>query len=97
MATRIPLNRRFESERAMRRNLDMAIAELDLPLRIVNALEQDLRIVIVRQLLEYKPGELLARVHNFGPTGLSQVQEALAKIGFHTNRTSSRVPTTSGG
>ena len=61
--------------------LDLSVAELDLPVRTVNGLEEQ-RILTVRDLLACTPERLL-QISGFGEKTLRSIYGALAKIGFH--------------
>ncbi len=78
--TRIPLNPAQEKARLMRERLKLSIAEIGLPVRTTNCLEEN-GIFTVEDLLNTKPKRLL-NISNFGEKTLQEVYKALAKIGF---------------
>ena len=61
--------------------LELSVAELDLPVRTVNGLEEQ-RILTVRDLLACT-AERLLQISGFGEKTLRSIYRALAKIGFH--------------
>jgi len=61
--------------------LELSLAEIDLPVRTVNCLEDE-GILTVKQLLNSRPERLLT-ITNFGEKTLEQVYEALEKVGFY--------------
>ncbi len=77
--TRIPLPKWDEASQADER-LDLSLAEIDLPVRTVNALEEQ-GIFTVRDLLGCTPNWLL-RIPNIGEKTLESLYAALARIGF---------------
>jgi hypothetical protein len=62
--------------------LDESLHELGLPVRIINALETNARVFLVKELLSMRPAEVLA-LPNFGQKTLDTIYEALAKFGFY--------------
>ncbi len=78
--TRIPLSPAQEKARLMRERLQLSIAEIGLPVRTTNCLEEN-GIFTVEDLLNTKPEKLLG-ISNFGEKTLQEVYKALAKIGF---------------
>jgi hypothetical protein len=64
------------------RMLDESLHELGLPVRIINALETNARVFLVKELLSMRPAEVLA-LPNFGQKTLDTIYEALAKFGFY--------------
>jgi len=66
--------------------LELSLAEIELPVRTVNCLEDE-GILTVKQLLNCQPRRLLT-ITNFGEKTLEQVYDALEKVGFYrpTNR-----------
>ncbi len=65
----------------LRRRLEVPVAELALPVRVVNYLEQA-GILLVYDLLAHRPQELLA-IPNFAQKTLEQVYRALEPLGFY--------------
>lgn len=65
--------------------LNTPIAELGLPVRIVNALEKGFEAIYVAELCKYSAAELdssqRGRGSSIGPVGLRQIRQALAEIG----------------
>ena len=78
--TRIPRDKSQERARQLQERLEMSIAELGLPVRTMNCLEEQ-GIHTVRQLLESDPKRLLG-IANFGQKTLEEVYKALERIGF---------------
>lgn len=78
--TRIP-NAEQDGTSANDPRLDLSVAEIDLPVRTVNGLEEQ-RIFTVRDLLACTPERLLS-IPGFGEKTLRSIYRALAKIGFH--------------
>lgn len=62
--------------------LDESLHALNLPVRIINALETSAGIYSVRDLLQMKPQEILS-LPNFGKATLNAVYSALSKYGFN--------------
>ena len=78
--TRIPIPewaKRQESDD----QLELSLAETNLPVRTVNCLEDE-GILTVKQLLHCTPTRLLA-ITNFGEKTLEQVYEALEEVGYY--------------
>ncbi len=65
---------------ALRSRLEVPVAELGLPVRVVNYLEHA-GILLVYDLLAHRPQELLA-IPNFAQKTLEQVYRALEPLGF---------------
>lgn len=65
--------------------LNMPVAELGLPVRIVNTLEREFEAIYVSGLCKYSAEELggqqRGRGNSIGPVGLRQIRQALAEIG----------------
>jgi DNA-directed RNA polymerase subunit alpha len=61
--------------------LELSLAEIDLPVRTVNCLEDE-GILTVKQLLNSRPERLLT-ITNFGEKTLEQVYQALEKVGYY--------------
>ncbi len=61
--------------------LELSLAEIELPVRTVNCLEDE-GILTVKQLLNCQPQRLLT-ITNFGEKTLDQVYDALEKVGFY--------------
>ena len=78
--TRIPIPDWARTQKADQR-LELSLAEIDLPVRTVNCLEEQ-EIFTVQDLLGSTPERLL-EIPNFGEKTLHAVYAALAKIGFH--------------
>jgi DNA-directed RNA polymerase subunit alpha len=78
--TRIPIPD-WAKEREADDQLDLSLAETDLPVRTVNCLEDE-GILTIRQLLNCTPKRLL-NITNFGEKTLEQVYEALERVGFY--------------
>ncbi len=78
--TRIPVNPAQEKARQLRERLQLTIAEIGLPVRTTNCLEEN-GIFTVEDLLNTEPKRLLS-ISNFGEKTLQEVYKALAKIGF---------------
>jgi len=64
----------------MNKKLKTPISELDIPLRVVNALETK-SIFTVYDLLMQKP-EDIKKISNVGERSLEKIFEALEKIGY---------------
>ena len=79
--TRIPLSKAQEDARLLRERLEMSIAEIGLPVRTTNCLEEH-GIFTVRHLLDSDPQKLLG-ISNFGEKTLEEVYKALERIGFY--------------
>jgi DNA-directed RNA polymerase alpha subunit len=77
--TRIPIPAWAMTEKSDSR-LDLSLAEIDLPVRTVNCLE-DQGIFMVKDLLSCTPQRLL-EIPNLGMKTLEAVYLALEKIGF---------------
>jgi DNA-directed RNA polymerase subunit alpha len=71
----------WAKEREADDQLDLSLAETDLPVRTVNCLEDE-GILTIRQLLNCTPKRLL-NITNFGEKTLEQVYEALEQVGFY--------------
>ena len=78
--TRIPIPAWALTERHDDR-LDLSLAEIDLPVRTVNCLE-DQRIFTVGDLLSRTPQQLL-EIPNIGEKTLETIYAALEKTGFY--------------
>jgi DNA-directed RNA polymerase subunit alpha len=78
--TRIPIPEWYRHKEADER-LELSLAEMDLPVRTVNCLEDE-GILTVEQLLNCTPQRLLG-ITNFGEKTLEQVYDALEKVGFN--------------
>ena len=78
--TRIPIPDWARTQKANQR-LELSLAEIGLPVRTVNFLEEQ-EIFTVEHLLNSTPQRLL-EIPNFGEKTLHAVYAALAKIGFH--------------
>jgi len=65
----------------MNDNLEMSVFELDIPVRLMNALEGR-AILTVHDLLMKRPEEITS-IPNVGTRSLEQIYKALSKIGFH--------------
>jgi DNA-directed RNA polymerase subunit alpha len=61
--------------------LELSLAEIELPVRTVNCLEDE-GILTVKQLLNSRPERLLT-ITNFGEKTLEQVYQALEKVGYY--------------
>lgn len=81
MGTRVPFNKSFSEQKDLEKKLEMSTAELGLPVRTTNCLDER-GIWTVRDLLESKPEELLT-ITNFGEKTLEEVYKALEKLGFY--------------
>jgi DNA-directed RNA polymerase subunit alpha len=77
--TRIPIPAWAKTQKTDDR-LELSLAETDLAVRTVNALEEE-RIFTVRDLLSCKP-ERLRAIPNLGKKTLETIFAALEKIGF---------------
>jgi DNA-directed RNA polymerase alpha subunit len=77
--TRIPIPDWARTQKADQR-LELSLAEIDLPVRTVNCLEEQ-EIFTVQDLLASTPERLL-EIPNFGEKTLLAVYAALEKIGF---------------
>ena len=77
--TRIPIPD-WAKNREADDQLDLSLAETNLPVRTVNCLEDE-GILTIRQLLHCTPKRLL-NITNFGEKTLEQVYEALERVGF---------------
>lgn len=62
--------------------LDESLHELELPVRIINALETHAQVFTVKDLLMCTKPQLL-ELPNFGEKTLTTIYEALEKIGFY--------------
>ncbi len=78
--SRIPLIKIEEEERQLQAKLNLSTAEIGLPVRTTNCLEER-GIFTVRDLLNSRPEDLLS-ITNFGEKTLEEVYRALEKIGF---------------
>ncbi len=78
--TRIPIPEWDRHKQADDR-LELSLAEIDLPVRTVNCLEDE-GILTVMQLLNCTPQRLLG-ITNFGERTLQQIYDALEKVGFY--------------
>lgn len=61
--------------------LEMSICDLNLSVRTVNALQENLGVITVRDLLMLEPHQILA-VPNVAKKTLEQIYAALEQIGF---------------
>ena len=77
--TRIPIPDWARTQKADQR-LELSLAEIELPVRTVNCLEEQ-EIFTVQDLLASTPQRLL-EIPNFGEKTLLAVYAALEKIGF---------------
>lgn len=80
MGTRIPINKTVLEEQAIEKKLLMSTAEIGLPVRTTNCLDEH-GISTVGDLL-YSTREELLSVPNFGEKTLEEVYKALEKLGF---------------
>jgi DNA-directed RNA polymerase alpha subunit len=78
--TRIPIPSWMRTQETDDR-LDLNLAEISIPVRTVNCLEDE-KIFTVGNLLDCEPQQLL-EIPNFGPKTLLSVYAALEKIGFY--------------
>jgi DNA-directed RNA polymerase subunit alpha len=78
--TRIPIPA-WERKQNRDDRLDLSLAEIELPVRTVNCLEEE-GIFTVRDLLRRTPQQLL-NINNFGKKTLEVIYEALEEIGFY--------------
>ena len=78
--TRIPIPAYTKFQKTDDR-LELSLAEIDLAVRTVNALEEE-RIFTVQDLLSCKPERLLA-IPNLGEKTLETIFAALETIGFY--------------
>jgi len=79
--TRIPLNRAFEESQDVRLRLEMSTAEIGLPVRTTNCLEER-GIFTLNDLLHCTREDLLS-ISNFGEKTLEEVYRALENFGFY--------------
>jgi DNA-directed RNA polymerase subunit alpha len=79
--TRIPLCQAEEAARQLQAKLDLSLAEIGLPVRTTNCLEER-GIFTVRDLLNSTPEKLLS-IANFGEKTLEEVYRYLEKLGFY--------------
>ncbi len=79
--TRIPLSKAQEEARLLRERLEMSIAQMGLPVRTTNCLEEH-GIFTVQHLLDSDPEKLLG-ISNFGEKTLEEVYKALERLGFY--------------
>ena len=79
--TRIPLNRAFEESQDIRLRLEMSTAEIGLPVRTTNCLEER-GIFTLNDLLHCTREDLLS-ISNFGEKTLEEVYRALENFGFY--------------
>jgi DNA-directed RNA polymerase subunit alpha len=86
MGTRIPLPAAGVKEQALSDALSMSTAELGLPVRTTNCLEQR-GIFTVGDLLNCRREDLL-KISNFGQKTLEEVYRALEGIGFRRRQRS---------
>jgi DNA-directed RNA polymerase subunit alpha len=82
--TRIPLPEWAKKTTSLVEKLAMSTAELGLPVRTVNCLE-DHNVLTVEDLLNCTPEKLLS-FPNFGEKTLEEVYRALEKAGFPRRR-----------
>jgi DNA-directed RNA polymerase subunit alpha len=78
--TRIPIPNRARTQKHEDR-LELSLAEIDLPVRTVNCLEEE-GIFTVGELLNCTPQRLL-EIPNLGEKTLETIYVALEKIGFY--------------
>jgi DNA-directed RNA polymerase subunit alpha len=79
--TRIPLNASDRAAAALNSKLDLSTAEMGLPVRTTNCLE-DKGIFTVKDLLHSTREDLLS-ISNFGEKTLEEVYLALERLGFY--------------
>lgn len=79
--TRIPLNKSMLKEIELEKKLQMSTAEMGLPVRTTNCLDEQ-GITTVGDLLRSSREDLL-NVPNFGEKTLEEVYKALEKLGFY--------------
>ena len=70
--------------------LGLSVAEVGLPLRVVNYLQQR-NVLTINDLLHCTPAELL-RIPNFAAKTLEQVYRCLARLGFQRQSAAETVP-----
>jgi hypothetical protein len=70
--------------------LDLSVAEIGLPVRVVNYLQQR-QVLTVNDLLHCTPGDLL-RIPNFAAKTLEQVYRCLARLGFQRQSAATERP-----
>ena len=78
--SRIPIDQAQVQREQMQEKLGMSVAEIDLPVRTTNCLEER-GIFSVGDLLKSDPDDLL-NISNFGDKTLEEVYLALEKLGF---------------
>ncbi len=81
MGTRVPINKSLLKENEIEKKLQMSTAEIGLPVRTTNCLDEQ-GISTVGELLRCTREDLLA-VPNFGEKTLEEVYKALEKLGFY--------------
>ncbi len=79
--SRIPLSEIDTFNQSLETRLEMSTAEIGLPVRTTNCLEER-GIYTVRDLLNTTPEQLLT-ISNFGEKTLEEVYKALEKHGFY--------------
>ncbi len=79
--TRIPLSAADTYEKQLQDRLAMSTAEIGLPVRTTNCLEEK-GIYTVEDLLNATPEDLLS-ISNFGEKTLEEVYKALEQFGFY--------------
>ncbi|MHB8901792.1 MAG: DNA-directed RNA polymerase subunit alpha C-terminal domain-containing protein [Thermoguttaceae bacterium] len=78
--TRVPLPKADLRRKRFAEVLELPVAQLDLPVRTVNFLEDD-GVLLVRDLLNCTRDRLLG-IPNFGDKALEQVFQALQDVGL---------------
>ena len=81
MGTKIPLNKSYVDQRALKKKLELSTAEIGLTVRTTNCLDEQ-AICTVGDLLDCKRDDLLA-ISNFGEKTLEEVYLALERLGFY--------------
>lgn len=61
--------------------MSIPIADMDLPVRIVNALEVELNCIFARDLVNLTLSDLMS-VRHMGPTSIGHIRRALRKLGL---------------
>lgn len=84
MATRIPLHPSYKENLKLQKRLNLSIVELGLSPRATSCMEE-FGISTIGHLLRYRREELLA-IPNFGEKTLSEVYQALTRMGFTKQR-----------
>jgi DNA-directed RNA polymerase subunit alpha len=95
MGTRIPLNRSFSEQKDLEKKLEMSTAELGLPVRTTNCLDER-GLCTVQDLLNCKREDLL-KIPNFGEKTLEEVYRVLEELGFYRkDREAAGIPPVTG-